>query len=200
MTEIYLSDITRYDGRIEKLVEGIPEEILSHCRKHQNETDLQASLLGWNILLMLLDRQKVDIEKLKLTYNEYGKPFLGTHYFSISHSGTIVAVCLSTSEVGIDLEIIRKDRDYDALSKRYFSEKEQNSYSSSEDKPTAFTKIWTKKEAFHKHIGDGIIMPTFQKDLPYQEIETTYLTDKDGNGYCLAVDCIDNEKFHIRVI
>lgn len=200
MTEIYLSDITRYNGRIEKLEEGIPEAILSHCKKYQNENDLQASLLGWNIVLMLLNHQKIDVDKISISYNEYGKPFLGNHFFSISHSGSIVAVALSSSEVGIDLEMIRRDRDYDALANRYFSKAEKETYHSAKNKPDTFTMLWTKKEAFHKHVGDGIILPDFQRDLPYKEIESIYITDGDGNGYYLSVDCIDNENFHIHII
>lgn len=200
MTEIYLSDITRYDGRIDKLKEGMPAFVLKHCSKHKCREDLQASLLGWNILLMLLNHRNVDTKSLSLSYNKYGKPFLGNHYFSISHSGEIVAVCLSTSEVGIDIEKIRPDRDYDFLAERFFSEEEKKQYHASSKKEKCFIQLWTRKEAFHKHVGDGIQLDNFKKDIPYKEILTTYLEDKNKDGYYLSVDCIDNEKVHFRVI
>ena len=200
MTEIFLSDITRYDNRINKLKEGMSDTILDHCEKYQNEKDLQASLLGWNILTMILANRKVDISKIDLTYNEFGKPYLGNNWFSISHSGQIVAVCVSTSEVGIDIQKIDSNRNIDLLKNRYFSEKEINILDNSDDKAKCFTEIWTRKEAFHKHVGDGIQLDKFKRDLPYDEICTIYLEDKDKNGYILSADCIDNEKVYIKVI
>ena len=146
MTEIYLSDITRYDGRIDKLKEGMPAFVLEHCSKHKCREDLQASLLGWNILLMLLNHRNVDTKSLSLSYNEYGKPFLGNHYFSISHSGEIVAVCLSTSEVGIDIEKVRPDRDYDFLDSS--AKKRRNSITPQAKKKNASSSYGPEKKRF----------------------------------------------------
>ncbi len=200
MTQVYLSDIRRYDGRIEKLKEGLSSSVLSHCLRYPEKREVQASLLGWNILSLMLEKEGTDLSALSLTYNESGKPFLGNHFFSISHSGNIVAVCLSTSEVGIDIELIRKDRNYDLLAKRYFSPEEKNEYDRSEDKAGCFVRLWTRKEAFHKHVGDGMRLDRIRRTLPYSDIYTVFLKDGDGNGYYLSVDCIDNEKVLLSVI
>lgn len=200
MTQVYLSDIRRYDGRIDKLKDGLPASVLSHCLRYENERDVQASLLGWNILSLMLGKEEIDFSKIPLTYNEFGKPLLGNHFFSISHSGNIVAVCLSTSEVGIDIEQVRKDRDYEALAKRFFSPEEMSEYEKSKDKEECFVQLWTRKEAFHKHVGDGLRLDKIKKPLPYSDIYTVYLTDEDKNGYYLSVDCIDNERVLVSVI
>lgn len=200
MTELFLSDVSRYDGRIDKLLEGIPDFISEHCKRHKNEEDLQASLLGWNILIMIFKSRNIDIDSLKLTYNENNKPYLGTHWFSISHSKSLVAVCYSDSEVGCDIEYVDNSRDYQRLSEEYLSPKEKEMFDSSSDKANTFTSLWTRKEAFHKHVGDGVTIENRRRELPYSDIYTTYLTDKNNDGYYLSVDCIDNQKVQIRIV
>ncbi len=198
MTELYLSDITRYNGRIDKLEDGLPSCVLEHCRKHTSDKERQASLLGWNILLMILKNRNIDYENLQVTYNEYGKPSFGKLQFNISYDGEIVAVCISTSEVGIS---IRKIDEVPAdLVNECFSQNEKNQYDSSNDKEKTFAELWTRKIAFHKHVGDGIRKENIRNDIPYKEILTTYLEDKNKDGYYLSVDCIDNEKVHFKVI
>lgn len=198
MTELYLSDITRYDGRIDKLEDDLPNSVLEHCRRHSSEKDRQASLLGWNILLMILKHHNIDYDKLVVTYNDYGKPFFGNQQFNISYNGEIVAVALSTSEVGISIKKI--DDDHDSVIQECFSNSEKTQYNSSDEKAKTFTELWTRKLAFHKHVGDGIGKENIRNDIPYKEILTTYLEDKNKCGYYLSVDCIDNEKVHFKII
>ncbi len=198
MTELYLSDITRYDGRIEKLEDGLPKSVLEHCGKHQSEKERQASLLGWNILLMILKHHKIEYEGFVVNYNEYGKPSFGNQQFNISYDGEIVAVAISTSEVGISIK--KTDDDHNNIIQDYFSKSEKEQYSSSDGKAKAFTELWTRKLAFHKHVGDGIRKENIKNDIPYKEILTTYLEDKNKQGYYLSVDCIDNEKVHFKII
>lgn len=202
MTLIYLSEIHRYDGRISFLKDGLPEDIIQHCLKYQNEHDIQASLLAYNIIISTLKKEGVDCSKLPLNYNQYKKPYF-SHcklHFNISHSGDIVAVALSTSEVGIDIEMDDDKRDYDALAKRYFGPNELKTYQNSNQKIETFLSLWTKKEAFHKHVGDGIILGQFEKDIPYSDIYTTKLEDSFNHIYYLSCDCIDNEKVNLMII
>lgn len=200
MTRVYLAEVSRYDGRIDKLKEGIPECILSHVSKYKDEHDIQASLLGWNIFLIELEKKKIEFNPKDLSFNEFGKPYYKGMYFNISHSKDIVAFCVSDSEVGIDIEAIT-DRNYDLLAERYLGIKETEEYQKSiENKAESFLRLWTKKEAFHKHVGDGINLDSIKNDVPYGDIYTIYLTDKNDLGYYLSVDCIDNEKVLVDVL
>lgn len=199
MTNVYLSEISRYDNRIDLLKEGIPDDILIHCTRYKDERDVQASLLGWNILLEILKKNGIDIKGLKLQYNDHNKPLLKQVYFNISHSLDVVAVAISSSEVGIDIQSI-DERDYDLLANRYLSSSEKEEYDKSLNKADTFTRLWTIKESFYKHTGEGINLDTIKKELPYKDIFTTYLKDRDGRGYYLSVDCIDNQRVHITVL
>lgn len=89
-------------------------------------------------------------------YNEFGKPYLpnGPH-FSISHTRTGVAVAVSESAIGIDIETIRTPSD--GLIERTMNAAEQTWIASQPDVAVAFTTLWTQKEAVLKLRGTGIM-------------------------------------------
>ena len=104
MTQVFLSEVNRYDGRVSQLEEGLPSWVLEHCKNHQEPHEYQSSLLAWNVLLLVLEKQGFDPKKLEFTITAQNKPKIKGVEFNISHSGDIVAVALSTSEVGIDIQ------------------------------------------------------------------------------------------------
>ena len=199
MTQVFLSEVNRYDGRVSQLEEGLPSWVLEHCKNHQEPHEYQSSLLAWNVLLLVLEKQGFDPKKLEFTITAQNKPKIKGVEFNISHSGDIVAVALSTSEVGVDIQR-EEEKDFDHLSVHLFGENELKQYQMSEDKKKCFYEIWTKKEAFHKHVGDGIDMSKIKRDLPYQEIFTERLQDRFGFDFTLSVDCIDNERVIVSII
>ena len=103
---------------------------------------------------------------LTIERNEDGKPYFknAPYFFSISHSNGIVAVVLSDKNIGIDIEWLNKTRDFLSLSKRIFSNEEQKKIINSNDLPTDFYSIWTKKEAFAKLTGNGLAS-IFRQDI-----------------------------------
>jgi phosphopantetheinyl transferase len=95
-----------------------------------------------------------------------GKPYFagdtGVH-FSVSHSGSFVALAFAETPVGIDLQQ-HKHRNYETredailrhkkLASRYFHPQEQALLES--DPWEGFFRIWTAKESFVKRTGRGI--------------------------------------------
>lgn len=91
------------------------------------------------------------------TYNEYGKPSIAGHpeiHFSISHCQHAIAVAVSDSPVGIDVESFRKADE--ALLKRTMNEEEIQEIRSSDCMERTFIELWTRKEAVFKLMGTGI--------------------------------------------
>lgn len=72
---------------------------------------------------------------------------------SLSHSGDFVACAVSSAPVGIDLEIKREVKP--SLLKA-LNEEELEFVNKSEDKDSAFLRIWTAKEAYLKLTGEGL--------------------------------------------
>lgn len=99
-----------------------------------------------------------------------GKPFVCSEnlksalYFNLSHAGTRWVCAVSRSDVGIDVENIKRQvRDQD-LARRYFhvSEIQQLAQASADQKKYLFFNFWTLKEAYFKALGTGISLPLGQ--------------------------------------
>lgn len=100
-----------------------------------------------------------DSEPLLWAFGEHGKPYITNHdgvHFNISHCNNAVAVGVSNLEVGIDVEGRRKFSD--SLLQRAFNEEEQAEILSSQEPQDTFAKLWTRKEAWFKWTGTGILI------------------------------------------
>lgn len=100
---------------------------------------------------------------IRFTYGTRGKPAVcGSPdlCFSASRSGAVAAfaICLNTP-VGIDVEALRTIPQMDRVAERMFSqcERQQLSRCTPEQLHRAFLACWTRKEAYAKAIGDGIL-------------------------------------------
>lgn len=103
--------------------------------------------------------KQYDIPKEKLIFSvtSSGKPYCKSHpeiHFSLSHSDSFIALAISESPVGIDIEKLRNPAE--DLINRVCCENEIKKINESENRSRAFTEIWTKKEAYLKALGTGI--------------------------------------------
>ena len=112
---------------------------------------------------------------LRFGYGEYGKPWLQNEegnphsiQFNLSHSEG-VAICALAWEkaLGIDLEALRFENSYDNVAENFFSQRERLALQSvaPEFKQIAFFNCWTRKEAYLKARGDGLIFPLDEFDV-----------------------------------
>ena len=89
-------------------------------------------------------------------YNEYGAPSIKNGpYFSISHCKSGIAVAVSKQPIGIDIETVRPLKV--DLVKKTMNPLEQEVIFFDTQPDWAFTRLWTRKEAFLKMKGTGII-------------------------------------------
>jgi 4'-phosphopantetheinyl transferase len=70
-------------------------------------------------------------------------------------------------EIGIDVEYVRDDLELDGISANFFSLREQAKWRMLPacEKPGAFLRCWTRKEAFIKARGEGLSLPLHQFDV-----------------------------------
>ena len=91
-----------------------------------------------------------------------GKPGLaggGPIAFNLSHSQGLALVALTIGgNVGVDLEKIRPEADWQALARRFFTAAESRAIDACAPRRRvrAFFACWTRKEAFVKAAGGGI--------------------------------------------
>jgi 4'-phosphopantetheinyl transferase len=98
--------------------------------------------------------------ELMLEIGPKGKPFVQASdklYFNISHSGNWVLIAIGKKELGIDLEKMTGEAIRDSLLRECFHRDELKLISESEDPVMEFFKFWTRKEAFLKAAGNGMV-------------------------------------------
>ena len=104
-------------------------------------------ILASRYLLKLAGRED------KIIYHANGKPEIRSGYISISHTGNMVAIYLSSKPAGLDIEqqlprVLR-------IAERFLNENEKKRFGTSDIE--VITLIWSAKEAlFKKHGGETI--------------------------------------------
>ncbi len=105
-------------------------------------------------------------ETLRFGYGTRGKPRLASPAsdlrFNASHSGEMALFAFAAvSEVGVDVERIRRVPEMWAIAERFFAEAEYQRFLGmpEENQESIFFEIWARKEAFAKGLGDGLHLP-----------------------------------------
>lgn len=113
-------------------------------------------------------------EQLQLSYGPHGKPHLasgpdaGNLQFNLSHSqGLVLCAFARNRRVGVDVEFVRAMPDATQIAARFFSSNEHQVLLAlpADQRQEAFFNCWTRKEAFIKAIGDGLVLPLDQFDV-----------------------------------
>jgi 4'-phosphopantetheinyl transferase len=123
--------------------------------------DAHRHLLGRGILRVALARLlSVSPTSLRLQQTPAGKPFLeGGPVFNIAHSGNVVLIAITdTGRLGVDVEAIRPLGDLTGLARTTFDRDELDALARTPaaDQQDTFYRIWTRKEAILKAIGEGL--------------------------------------------
>lgn len=113
------------------------------------------------VLAAYLDRAP---ESLVFETGPRGKPHLrGVGLsFNLSHSHDAIVLAVAQGLVlGVDVERLRRLEDRDGLVGRFFSAREQAAFAALPvgDRDEAFFRLWTRKEAYIKALGDGLSCP-----------------------------------------
>lgn len=114
-----------------------------------------------------------DKENPSYMVKQNGKPYFAYEnddrkklMFSLSHSEKYVFIACSDSEIGADIQFCEAGVDSRKLVKRFFSEKENLilEQMSDKDREKEFYRLWSKKEAYGKMMGTGML-PTLSMTM-----------------------------------
>lgn len=131
----------------------------------QNNAHKRNHWVGGLLLSYALDNCfNIRPDYLNVASNEYGKPFLVDYphlCFNLSHSGDWVTCIVGNSEVGIDVEQIRKVEGIEKISQAMFSVGEQERLKGlgGPELLNQFFSLWTLKESYIKYLGMGFSRP-----------------------------------------
>ena len=91
----------------------------------------------------------------KIYYLKYQKPILNIAnvYFNCSHSGNIAVCVFSDAEVGVDVEVINRNK---KILQCVLTSEEEKIIESCNHPMEQFIRLWTSKEAYAKYTGKGL--------------------------------------------
>lgn len=120
-------------------------------------------------------------QRLRFAQSEHGKPLLAWPQgsgvrFNVSHSDALALCAVSRDrEVGVDVEALRPLPDAEALAQRFFSpaERVHLGRQSPERRLEAFFCCWTRKEAYLKALGCGLLkaLDSFEVSVAPDDVE-----------------------------
>lgn len=138
----------------------LSEEEADRAGRYRQAVDRKSFVAGRGVVRELAAAAAgVPESAISIKTTARGKPFVEgmqeIFQFSISHSAEYLAILWhqGPESVGVDIEKLRADFDYDAVVHHYFSEKERQQIQSAAD----FFKLWTRKEALLKALGTGLV-------------------------------------------
>lgn len=163
-------------------VEGLeiaPEARAKEIESCANPNVRSAKFYVWKLLESALGRSLgLNISELDIKKNESGKWECPECFFSLSHSGNLVAAAVSMKPVGIDIERKNEARFTPSLAHKMLACREAEAIERLDEaeKGSALNVLWTKKEALFKLSGEGAFLP--------HKVETS-----DGNFITKGIKC-----------
>jgi len=178
-------------SRIRSLQGTLAADELSRAARFHFPRDREHFIVARGLLRAILSLYlRTEPSQLRFHYGSYGKPALDTVSgqdtlsFNLSHSGGLVLYAITLGrKIGIDLERIREDFEFEQLAERFFSPLENTALRTltSKLKQKAFFSYWTRKEAYLKARGEGLSIPSDRFDIPLAADEPSALLQIRGD-------------------
>lgn len=162
MVEVFAFRINAFNNMNHLLV-FLTEERREKLKRYRFQEDYLRTLFGEIFIRMKASEYLgVDISKVDIGYNEFGKPYIkeaNNFEYNISHSGDWVVCAISNNCVGIDIEKIGKA--HLDVAERFFTRSEYKLLCEIENESVdeTFFKLWTMKESYIKWLGGGLSIP-----------------------------------------
>jgi 4'-phosphopantetheinyl transferase len=156
-------------NRIEQLRLTLSADECQRANRFHFERDRQRFVVGRGVLRSILGLYLgVDPGQVQFCYGAQGKPTLATQPgnanlgFNLAHSGPLVLYAFTRNRpIGVDVERVRPLSDADQMAARFFSAYENAIYRElpADEKQLALYLCWTRKEAYLKALGEGLMRP-----------------------------------------
>ncbi len=178
-------------SRLASLYQTLTADELNRADQFFLERDRRRFMAARGLLRTILGRYLgLAPNQLRFIYGDHGKPALAptpgqaSLSFNLSHSaGLALYAVTSGREVGVDLERICSNFDFERLAARFFSVQENAILRAlpAALKPEAFFNCWTRKEAYIKARGKGLALPLNQFDVSLTPGEPAKLLETRGD-------------------
>ncbi|MBT5856367.1 4'-phosphopantetheinyl transferase superfamily protein [bacterium] len=198
MTMVYYwrfldADSTQLDTELARV---LPTSEFDACDRYKTPELRRAARASRLFVRYILSQEQPDIspEDWVIDRDENGKPFVSgpkTFGFNISHTDRLlVGVVTEQGRVGIDIESVDRQMDYQKVAKRFFSSDEQSQLEAASASSFAetFFDIWTCKEAYLKATGLGLRVELDAMLIPEGSCHPIQIEDHIGTVCYLSED------------
>jgi 4'-phosphopantetheinyl transferase len=144
------------------LLDRLPTEEQRRIQRYRRDADRYRSLAAALLpRLMIAHMSKQPLACIRFERGPAGKPFYPADplfHFNLSHSGSIAALAIGKTPVGVDVESMHPTNDWEAIAKRFFTPEEQHWLASLEiaQRKAHFADLWSRKESLLKASGEGL--------------------------------------------
>lgn len=161
---LFQADLDRPPVPLQELRRLLSDEESARIARFRFERLQRHHTVATGLLRLLLGQiTAISPRALEFQRTAHGKPYLeGGPSFNLSHSGSRLLIGVAQAgRVGVDIEVHRELTDLDRLTERTFSTPEARAILGRppEERPPAFFRVWTRKEALIKAVGLGLGMP-----------------------------------------
>jgi 4'-phosphopantetheinyl transferase len=158
-------------SHLDQLLSNDEKQRVERFRHEQRRNEF---IIGRGTLRVLLGSYLgVPAEELRFAYSAHGKPGLAAPRgrevdFNVSHAEGLALFAFAVNrKIGVDIERVRQDIEVEEIARRFFSPAEQLALCNlpAQERPQAFFRCWTRKEAYIKARGEGLSHPLHQFDV-----------------------------------
>jgi 4'-phosphopantetheinyl transferase len=179
-------------ARVDELRQTLSADELERAQSYHFLKDRRHFIGARGVLRSILGRYlKLEPQQLRFCYSSHGKPALesgagrpGDLSFNVAHSGQLALFALTLNRrIGVDLERLRADLDYQQIAEQLFSPQERRALHAiaADLKPKAFINCWARKEAYLKATGEGLSTPLAQFAVSLAPGEPARLLDNTSD-------------------
>ena len=199
MNKVYVISIEELKRKYsyEELYKLAPPYRREKVDKYMFEKDKYLSLGVEYLLRKALEDVEIDYDKVKIEYNEFGKPYIGNFehiYFNLSHSEEMCMCVVADTEVGCDVQIMQDD--FMDIANSFFTPNELayiENLKTYEEKKDMFYRLWTLKESYVKVLGVG-------GNLDFKSFEMIFETHPEVIKVKMLADIMYSTKYHLEEI
>ena len=187
-----------YVGKIPELLDFstvYPEKRNKEIEACRCEKTKREKYCAWRLLeYAFRNALGLELRNLSLEKNENGKWVCQDYSFSISHTKGVVAVAVSRSVVGVDIE--KQDKKLLNVAKKILTNSEASEYNNLEEKEKMpyLADKWTQKESIFKTLDQKTFIPCKIDVKNYSFV--TKMLEIDGNHYHISVSTGTPEAIH----
>ncbi len=188
---VWCTFLNQSTSRVQTLAQLLSQDERTRSERFYLERDRKRFIVGRGLLRTILGSYLgTNASQLQFCYGQHGKPTLAETSggnilsFNLSHSHELVLYAITRKrEIGVDIEYIRPISDFEQIADRCFSEREKNVFQKlpTDQKLGAFFNCWTRKEAYLKATGYGLLFPMDQLDVSLSPSEPVQLYSIRGD-------------------